>query len=78
MAWALPEWTVLAVLREGPHARVRDRGADRARGCAGPGVAAAAAIAAECDDAKGFDAVLLPWRHSNVTAALRFLDEIEP
>jgi DNA-binding PadR family transcriptional regulator len=36
----------------------------------------ATAIAAEGDDAKGFDAVLLTWRHSNVTAALRFLDEI--
>jgi DNA-binding PadR family transcriptional regulator len=38
----------------------------------------ATAIAAERDDAKDFDAVLLTWRHSNATAALRFLDEITP
>lgn len=36
----------------------------------------ATAIEAERDEAKGFDAVLLTWRHSNVNAALRFLDEI--
>lgn len=32
------------------------------------------AIAAERDQAAGFDAVLLSWRHGNVLAALSFLD----
>lgn len=34
------------------------------------------AVAAERERAGGFDAVLLSWRHGNVLAALRFLDEI--
>ncbi|MPZ83250.1 MAG: PadR family transcriptional regulator [Actinophytocola sp.] len=34
------------------------------------------AVAAERDQRDGFEAVLLTWRHSNATAALRFLDEI--
>lgn len=36
----------------------------------------AEAVAAERDQCDGFEAVLLTWRHSNATAALRFLDEI--
>jgi len=35
-----------------------------------------AAVAAERERAAGFEAVLLSWRHGNVEAALRFLDEI--
>jgi DNA-binding PadR family transcriptional regulator len=38
----------------------------------------AAAIAKERDDANDFEAVLLTWRHSNITAALRFLNELTP
>ncbi|HEY0454671.1 helix-turn-helix transcriptional regulator [Actinophytocola sp.] len=34
------------------------------------------AIAAERDQRKGFEAVLLTWRHNNASAALHFLDEI--
>jgi hypothetical protein len=34
-------------------------------------------IAAERGQRKGFDAVLLTWRHHTATAALAFLDEIE-
>lgn len=34
-----------------------------------------AALAVEREQADGFDAVLLSWRHGNVLAALRFLDE---
>lgn len=36
----------------------------------------AESMAAERAAGKGFDAVLLAWRYHNVTAALRFLDEI--
>jgi PadR family transcriptional regulator AphA len=36
----------------------------------------AESIAAERDQRKGFESVLLTWRHTNVSAALRFLDEI--
>lgn len=35
-----------------------------------------AAVAAERELADGFDAVLLSWRHGNVAAAMRFLEEI--
>lgn len=34
------------------------------------------AVAAERERAEGFDAVLSSWRHGNVLAALRFLDEL--
>lgn len=36
----------------------------------------AESIAAERDESKGFESVLLTWRHTNATAALRFLNEI--
>lgn len=35
-----------------------------------------AAVATEREQATGFDAVLLSWRHGNVLAALRFLEEL--
>lgn len=35
-------------------------------------------IAADRAGRDGFAVVLVAWRHANVTAALRFLDEIEP
>lgn len=35
-----------------------------------------AAIAAERARAEGFEAVLLSWRHGNIAAAVRFLDEM--
>lgn len=35
-----------------------------------------ARLAAERERLSGFEAVLLTWRHTNATAALRFLDEI--
>lgn len=38
----------------------------------------AEAIAKERDEAKAFDAILLTWRHNNITAALHFLTEITP
>jgi PadR family transcriptional regulator AphA len=38
----------------------------------------ATAIATERDEAKDFDAVLLTWRHNNITAALHFLTDITP
>jgi len=34
------------------------------------------AVAAEQERAEGFDAILVSWRHGNVVAAMRFLDEI--
>jgi PadR family transcriptional regulator AphA len=34
------------------------------------------AVAKERAQARGFDAVLTSWRHGNVVAAMRFLDEI--
>jgi PadR family transcriptional regulator AphA len=34
------------------------------------------AVAADREEAAGFDAVLLSWRHGNVLAALHFLDEV--
>jgi DNA-binding PadR family transcriptional regulator len=38
---------------------------------------AAARLVREREELSGFDAVLLTWRHTNVTAALSFLDEID-
>jgi len=32
--------------------------------------------AIEADHGEGFDAVLLSWRHTNATAALRFVDDL--
>src|SRR5262245_11134789 len=34
------------------------------------------AVAAEQARAEGFDATLVSWRHGNVVAAMRFLDEL--
>jgi DNA-binding PadR family transcriptional regulator len=36
------------------------------------------AVAADRARHQGFDGVLLAWRHANATAALQFLDEIQP
>lgn len=36
------------------------------------------AFATDRDQHEGFDGVLLAWRHSNASAALQFLDEIDP